>query len=76
MTLPGFSAEASFFRSNGYYQPGVVLASLRQQGEVIPQRPPIYALCYPAEGRCCIFYRVGSYSEGTGGWAFECFPRE
>jgi hypothetical protein len=73
MTLPAFSAEASFYRGNGYYPPGVVLAGLRRQGEVIPQ---IYARCYPAEGRCCIFYRVGSYSEGTGGWAFECFPPE
>jgi hypothetical protein len=72
MTLPGFSAEASFYRGNGYYQPGVVLAGLRRQGEVTPQIP-VYITCDPAERQCCLHYRVGSYEEGTGGWEIECF---
>ena len=57
MTLPGFSAEASFYRGNGYYQPGVVLAGLRRQGEVIPQ---MYATCFPYLRVCCVYFDDGS----------------
>jgi hypothetical protein len=63
MTLPGFSAEASFYRGNGYYQPGVVLAGLRRQGEVIPQ---IYASCSIARKQCCVHF--------GGGNAYCCSP--
>jgi hypothetical protein len=35
--MPGFSAEASFYRSSAHYQVGPMLASLRQGGEVLVQ---------------------------------------
>ena len=72
MALPGFSAEASLFLSNGYHQPGVVLASLRRQGEVIPQRPPIYITCDTEKLECCLFWYNGRLPNGSEAWAMHC----
>ena len=36
MKLPGFTAEASFYRSSAHYQVGAMLAGLRQEGEIVP----------------------------------------
>jgi len=36
MTLPGFSADASFKRSGAYYQVGALFASPGRAGRVVP----------------------------------------
>jgi hypothetical protein len=38
MNMPGFTADASFYRSSARYQAGAMLPSRRQGEEVLPQR--------------------------------------
>ena len=44
MNIPGFSADASFYRGSAYYQVGAMLIGLRQVGEVLvhPAARPIF----------------------------------
>ena len=66
INIPGFTADASFYRSSARYQVGAMLPSLRQGGEVLPQRircnifgdccftTPfgITCCCFSDDGRC------------------------
>jgi hypothetical protein len=36
MNLPGFTAEASLYRSSAHYQVGAMLAGFRQEGGIVP----------------------------------------
>lgn len=46
VNMPGFSAEASLYRSSAPYQIGAMLAGLKQQGEVIPSMKDVWFEAY------------------------------
>jgi hypothetical protein len=62
--MPGFSAEASFYRSSAHYQVGPMLASLRQEGEVLVH-PAVRWVC--GMKTCCLIFGPG---------VFRCFEKE
>jgi hypothetical protein len=72
--MPGFSAEASFYRSRTHYRVSAILAGLSQGGEVVPSLP---FFDFPGPGVdhcartdvawCCCWLR----ESGTGGCECE-----
>ena len=70
---PGFSAEASLYRSGGHCQSGQLLASLRtQRKEMIEPALPVDWFCdysVGSSGICCL---VGSDPNTGKGWHI-CF---
>lgn len=51
--MPGFTAEASFYKSSAHYQVGAMLIGLRQGGEVLVQ-PAFRFSCGLKE--CCLAF--------------------
>jgi hypothetical protein len=53
--MPGFSAEASFYRSNAHYQTATMMAGSRQGGKgIIQPALPMDCDCYNTmKGRLC-----------------------
>jgi hypothetical protein len=67
MNMPGFTADASFYRSSAHYQVRAMLPGLRQGGEVLihpalPLRCNIFGdCCFTFFGvTCCCFSDDGS----------------
>jgi hypothetical protein len=58
--MPGFTAAASFYRSNAHYQGGAMLAGLRQGGEVIVHAARRIAYC--SMKGCCVDLRDLGFS--------------
>ena len=62
MNMPGFRAEASFYRSRAHYQVDAMLADLRQEeiGTIHPALPAIGAACFNTmKGRLCCAWGFG-----------------
>ena len=62
MNMPGFRAEASFYRSSAHYQVDAMLADLRQEGKgtIHPALPAIGAACFNTmKGRLCCAWGFG-----------------
>lgn len=45
MNIPGFSAEASLYRSSAHHQVGAVYTGFKQGGEVVPSAFKSYYFC-------------------------------
>lgn len=62
MNMPGFRAEASFYRSSARYHVNALLASFTQErkGAIYPALPAIGAACYNTmKGRLCCAWGFG-----------------
>ena len=62
MNMPGFKAEASFYRSSARYEVDTLLATIGQEGKgtIIPALPAIGAACYNTmKGRLCCAWGFG-----------------
>jgi hypothetical protein len=54
MNMPGFTADASFYRSSAYYQVSAMFAGPRQGGQVVPSVSRFSSSCVQAMGvRTC-----------------------
>jgi hypothetical protein len=61
-SMPGFSAEASFYRNNGHYYVGEMLAGLRPRGKGIihPALPAFGSRCFNTmRGKLCCAWGLG-----------------
>lgn len=75
--IPGFSAEASFYRSNAHYQADAMLPGLRQgeKGIIHPAlRRAINCDCFDSmKGRTCCCWGFGVASCCISGGSCETF---
>ena len=59
MNTPGFSAEASLYRSSARFQAGAMFAGVSRAGEVVPSIPHnctcsgLFCCCYTPKYYCC-----------------------
>jgi hypothetical protein len=84
MSLPGFTAEASFYRSSTHYQVGAMLPILGQRGGILVHPAGCCPtgqfccgdnVCCP-NGTFCLFGNCvpGNGGGGGGGGGNECCP--
>jgi hypothetical protein len=77
MSLPGYAAEASVYRSSGRYRAAMTAGGLPLGGVAVPQQaellPPFPFFCFPpvcppgGVQTCCLFTPFGGY---------RCFTRQ
>ena len=74
--MPGFSAEASFYRSSAHYQAGTMLAGLKQgeKGMIHPALRAVGCDCFNSmKGRTCCCWGFGVASCCISGGSCETF---